>query len=294
MTGCSPATATASRSSSNASGSCASGTAAGGSARLVGEVGPPDGRLAGPVFQLLAQRYLDPGYAPEAVAIARHPAATIRRLAAEMARTAFEEEIEARRSVDRLGGAASRDDAGPAGLAARNAQGSSATRTASRPAAPCICFRCCSARSTCRAAGGANSPHPKPAPPGPKPAGRPEQVAPGKPAPGKSRSATRCLPRTPDPRPRGAALSHRQGVLLGRADRRARHDAHGHPNAGKGDPSPIARSYVYDRHSLELGDEYRRDNADVRRQGPTTGDYRVPRIIYSDAYSSETVPTPIS
>src|SRR5690349_17322673 len=77
------------------SGALASGMAAGGSACLVGEATLPDGRRAVPVFQLVARRYLDPCYAPEAVAeTCGVAAATIRRLAAEMARTAFEEEIE--------------------------------------------------------------------------------------------------------------------------------------------------------------------------------------------------------
>src|ERR1700758_2423991 len=77
------------------SGSLASGTAPGVAARLVGEAILPDGRRAVPVFQLIAERYLDPCYAPEAVAeTCGVPAATIRRLAAELARTAFEEQTE--------------------------------------------------------------------------------------------------------------------------------------------------------------------------------------------------------
>src|SRR5499427_5992115 len=77
------------------SGSLASGLAAGVSARLVGEASLPDGRRAVPVFQLVAERYLDLRYAPEAVAeTCGIPAKTIKRLAAEMARTAFEEAIE--------------------------------------------------------------------------------------------------------------------------------------------------------------------------------------------------------
>src|SRR5205085_8211728 len=50
------------------SGSLASGMAAGISARLVGEAVLPDRRRAVPVFQLVAERYLDPGHAPAAVA----------------------------------------------------------------------------------------------------------------------------------------------------------------------------------------------------------------------------------
>src|SRR5579864_3809613 len=64
-------------------------------ARVVGDAALPDGRRAVPVFQLLAQRYLDPRYAPEEVAATCGiPATTISKLAAEIGRVAFEEEIE--------------------------------------------------------------------------------------------------------------------------------------------------------------------------------------------------------
>src|SRR5579884_550374 len=64
-------------------------------AKVVGEATLPNGRRAVPVFQLLAERYLDPQYRPEAVAAACGiPAARIRALAAEIARIAFKEEIE--------------------------------------------------------------------------------------------------------------------------------------------------------------------------------------------------------
>src|SRR5205823_13472435 len=53
------------------------------------------GRRAVPVFQLVAERYLDPRYAPEAVApVCGIPVETIRRIASEIAETAFGEEIE--------------------------------------------------------------------------------------------------------------------------------------------------------------------------------------------------------
>src|SRR3546814_7087888 len=60
---------------------------------LVGDFTLPDGRRAVPVFQLLAERYLDPRYAPEAVADeCGIPAETIRRLAGELAHAARSEE----------------------------------------------------------------------------------------------------------------------------------------------------------------------------------------------------------
>src|SRR3984893_405389 len=51
-----------------ASGSLASSAATEVTARLVGDAALPDGRRAVPVFQLVAERYLDPRYAPAAVA----------------------------------------------------------------------------------------------------------------------------------------------------------------------------------------------------------------------------------
>lgn len=53
-----------------------------------------NGRKVVPSFQILAERYLDPQYAPEAVAEATGvPAESIRRIAAELAEVAFEQEI---------------------------------------------------------------------------------------------------------------------------------------------------------------------------------------------------------
>ncbi|MFC7300571.1 molybdopterin oxidoreductase family protein [Cognatiluteimonas weifangensis] len=61
---------------------------------VVGEYTLPDGRRAVPVFQLLAERYLDPQYAPEAVsARCGIPAATIRRIARELAQAAFDSKL---------------------------------------------------------------------------------------------------------------------------------------------------------------------------------------------------------
>jgi len=62
---------------------------------LMGEVTLPDGRVAMPSFQILAEQYLDPKYAPENVAETTGiSASTIKRIAAELARVAFEEATE--------------------------------------------------------------------------------------------------------------------------------------------------------------------------------------------------------
>ncbi len=61
---------------------------------MKGDFPGPNGGRCTPVFELLARKYLEPEYAPEAVAAETGVSAeTIRRLAAELARAAFEEEI---------------------------------------------------------------------------------------------------------------------------------------------------------------------------------------------------------
>ncbi len=171
-----------------------SGMTPGVAARLVGDAWLPDGRRAVPVFQLVAERYLDPAYAPEAVADACGiPAATIRRLAAEMAHAAFEEEIEL----------PCRGPTGPGGATKRCAAGrchcmrcaaSPRIRTASRPAALCICCRCCSARSMCPAAGATRRRTRSRVRPGRSPPASRSRLPPASRCPA-FRSATRCRPK---------------------------------------------------------------------------------------------------
>lgn len=62
--------------------------------RLLGEVKLSNGQTATPVFQLLAKRFLEPEYAPESAAkVTGIDAKTIKRIAAELAHTAFEQEV---------------------------------------------------------------------------------------------------------------------------------------------------------------------------------------------------------
>jgi anaerobic selenocysteine-containing dehydrogenase len=271
------------------SGSLASGMATGVSARLIGDALLPDGRRAVPVFQLVAERYLDPGYAPEAVAeTCGVPAATIRRLAAEMARAAFEEEIElAVPWTDWAGRRHETMRGRPVSLHAM--RGISAHSNG---------FQTCRALhllqmllGTIDVPGGwrYKSPHPKPAPPGPKPAGRPEQVAPGKPLPGI---------------PLGYPLAP-EDLLLDTEGRPFRIDkafswdapiaAHGMlqmviSNAWKGDPYPIDTLFMY---MANMAWNSAMNTAETMRmladKDPASGEYRIPRIIYSDAYYSEMV-----
>ena len=62
---------------------------------VVGDYVLPDGRKARPVFQLIVDRYLDPQYSPDAVSDrCGIPAATIRRIARELAAAAFDSTLE--------------------------------------------------------------------------------------------------------------------------------------------------------------------------------------------------------
>jgi sulfite dehydrogenase (quinone) subunit SoeA len=271
------------------SGSLASGMEAGVSARLAGDALLPDGRRAVPVFQLVAERYLDPRYAPDAVAeTCGIPAATIRRLAAEIAHTAFAEEIELPVPWTDWAGRRHQSMRGrPVSLHAM--RGISAHSNG---------FQTCRALhllqmllGTIDVPGGwrYKSPHPKPCPPGPKPVGRPEHIAPGKTLPGT---------------PLGYPLSP-EDLIIDADGRPARIDkafswdapiaAHGMmhmviANASKGDPYPIDTLFMY---MANMAWNSAMNTAETMRmltdKDAATGEYRIPRIIYSDAYYSEMV-----
>src|SRR5215813_200791 len=271
------------------SGSLASGLAAGVSARLVGEASLPDGRRAVPVFRLVAERYLDPRYAPEAVAeTCGIPPATIRRLAAEMAHAAFEEEIELPVPWTDWAGRRHQSMRGrPVSLHAM--RGISAHSNG---------FQTCRALhllqmllGTIDVPGGwrYKAPHPKPCPPGPKPVGKAEHLAPGKPLPGI---------------PLGYPLSPEDLIIdadgrPGRIDKAFSWDApiaaHGMmhmviANAWKGDPYPIDTLFMY---MANMAWNSAMNTAGTMRmltdKDSASGEYRIPKIIYSDAYYSEMV-----
>jgi anaerobic selenocysteine-containing dehydrogenase len=264
-------------------------TGAGTKVKLVGEARLPDGRRAVPVFQLIAERYLDPDYAPEAVAErCGVPAETIRRIAAEIAQVAFEEEIELPVSwTDWAGRRHATMRGRPVSFHAM--RGISAHSNG---------FHTCRALhllqiliGTIDVPGGwrYKSPHPKPCPPGPKPVGKPDQVMPGKPLPGI---------------PLGYPLSP-EDLIIDAAGRPFRIDkafswdapiaAHGMMqmvilNAWKGDPYRIDTLFMY-MANMAWNSAM---NAEQTMQMLTdkdaeTGDYKIPHIIYSDAYYSETV-----
>ena len=272
-----------------ASGALGNGMAADASVRLAGEAALPDGRRAVPVFQLVAERYLDSRYAPEAVAeTCGIPAVTIRRLAADLAHAAFEEQIELPVPWTDWTGRHHESMRGrPVSIHAM--RGISAHSNG---------FQTCRALhllqillGTIDVPGGwrYKSPHPKPCPPGPKPAGKPGQMEPGRPLTGA---------------PLGYPLSPEDLIIDGegrpmRIDKAFSWDApiaaHGMmqmviANAWKGDPYPIATLFMY---MANMAWNSAMNTAETIRmltdKDPVTGGYRIPRIIYSDAYYSEMV-----
>src|SRR6185369_9541279 len=143
-----------------------------------------DGRSARPVFAVMIERYLDEQYSAERAAeITGVSAATIKRIAAEMAHAAFKEQIElpvawtdwAGRKHDKMIGR-------PVSIHAM--RGISAHSNG---------FQTCRALHVLQMLLGAidtpgafryKSPYPRPCPPPIKPSGKAEQIIPGKPMPG--------------------------------------------------------------------------------------------------------------
>ena len=258
-------------------------------ASLKGDVTLPDGRRARPVFQLLAERYLDKQYAPGAVAEACGLSAdTIRRLAAELAHAAFEEEVVVE-------------------VPWTDWAGRHHERMIGRPVSM-HAMRGISAHSngfhTCRAIhllqillGSIDSPggfrykppFPRTIPPAVRPAGKSDQVMPGAPLPGPPLG----FPTGPED-----LLVDDDGTPL-RIDKAFSWDAplsvHGlmHlviTNAWKGDPYPVDVLFMYMANMAWNSAMNTSGTIDMLTdKDPDTGEYRIPRIIYSDAYYSEMV-----
>jgi anaerobic selenocysteine-containing dehydrogenase len=255
---------------------------------LSGRFDLPEGGTARPVFDLLLERYADPAYAPERAAeISGVPAETIRRLAAEIAHAAFAETV----TLD---------------VAWTDWAGRRHDKMIGRPVAM-HAMRGISAHSngfqTCRAihllqmllgaidTPGAfryKSPYPRPIPPPILPTGKPAQLAAGKPMP-------------------GPALGFPQGpedLLLDASGRPQRIDkafsweaplaAHGlmHAvirNAHDGDPYPIDVLFLYMANMAWNSSMDTAETIAMLTAKRPDGAYRIPKIIYSDAFFSETV-----
>ena len=256
---------------------------------LHGQAVLPDGRRARPAFELVARRCLQDRYSPEAAAAQTGIAvATIRRIAAEIAEAAFERGAPVEEPWTDSGGRRhARFPARPVAMHAM--RGVSAHSNG---------FHSCRALHILQlllgsvdAPGGwrYRPPCPRPIPATGRPAGRPGEVVPGQPLPGM---------------PLGFPAGPEQ--LLVEADGRAvRIDkafsweaplaVHGLlqnvvANAWRGDPYPIDTLFLFMANmAWNSAMNTPATMAMLADRDPASGAYRIPHIIYCDAYQSETV-----
>lgn len=257
---------------------------------LVGSYQLADGRCAVPAFQLMAERYLDERYAPEAVAQATGVSAdVIRRIADEIARVAFDEQIEldvawtdwAGRRQDKMIGRP---------VAMHAMRGISAHSNGFHTCRAIHLLQMLLGSIDCPGGFRHKPPFPKPIPPALKPAGRSDQVAPNTPLGGSPLG----FPKGPEdllvePDGTPSRIDHAfswENPL----------SAHGlmHmviTNAWKGDPYPIDTLMMFMANmswNSSMNTSGVIDMLTDRDQ--ETGEYRIPRIIYADAFFSEMVP----
>jgi anaerobic selenocysteine-containing dehydrogenase len=247
-----------------------------------------DGRRCTPVFQLVAQRYLDPSYSPDAVADrCGVPAETIRRTAAELAHVAFEQEIELPVAWTDWAGRRHETMKGRP-IAMHAMRGISAHSNG---------FQTCRAihmlqvlLGTVDVPGGwrFKPPFPKPPPPGPKPAGKDG---------GRPMTPLAGMPLGFVTAPEDLLVDGEGGPI--RIDKayswEAPLAAHGlmHTvirNAWKGDPYPIDTLLMYMANMAWNSSMNTGETMTMLTDTDGEGNYKIPFIIYSDAYYSETVP----
>ncbi len=254
---------------------------------LIGKYELQDGRSAVPAFQLLAERYMDERYSPDAVAeTCGLNAAGIRRIAAELAHVAFEETIEldvewtdwAGRKHDKIIGRP---------VAMHAMRGISAHTNGFHTCRAIHILQVLLGSVECPGGFRFKPPFPKPIPPGQKPAGK--TYAPGQPLGGMP------LGFTTGPED---LLLEADGSPV-RIDKAYTWEAplasHGlmHmviTNAWKGDPYPIDTLFMYMANMSWNSTMNTKGVMEMLTdEDPKTGEYKIPHIIYSDAYFSEMV-----
>src|SRR5690348_7286184 len=252
---------------------------------IAGEFTLPDGRRAVPAFQLIAERFLSDDYAPDNVAErCGVAAATIRRIAAELARTAFDEAIELP-------------------IAWTDSHGREHASMTGRPvsmhatrgiAAHANGFHTCRTLHVLQMLLGAidtpgsfryQPPYPKSAPPANRPATarKPDGTLNGNPLGYPVSPEDLLVDANGNPRRIDHAFSWAYPLA-----------AHGMlqsviRNAVNGDPHKIDTLFLF---MANMSWNSAMDTAHTRKllcERDANGEYRIPRIIYVDAYDSETV-----
>jgi anaerobic selenocysteine-containing dehydrogenase len=254
--------------------------------KLIGEFALPDGRRAVPVFQLLAERYLDESCAPDAVAgRCGIPAETIRRIAAELAHVAFAEEIVVEQPwTDWAGRRHERMVGRPVAMHAM--RGISAHSNGFHTCRAIHLLQCLLGAIDTPGSWRYKPPFPRPAPPGPKPAGK--TVAAGKPLGGMplgNPTGPEDLLVEADGTPKRIDKAYSWEAPL---------SAHGlmHMvvrNASAQDPYKIDTLFMYMSNMAWNSAMNTAGTAEMLAAKEADGSYRIPRIIYADAFASETV-----
>ncbi len=257
---------------------------------LVGQVTLPDGRKAVPSFQRLAERYLSDEYAPETVAeTCGISAETIRRIAAELADVAFEQTIEL--PIQWTDWAGRRHDKVIGRPVAMHAMRGISAHTNG--------FHTCRAihilqllLGTIDVPGGMRfkPPYPKALNSLPKPTGRRGHVQPNTPLAGPHLG----FPMSPDelladpdgnPQRIDKAFSWEAPLAIHGLMHMVIH------NAWKGDPYPIDTLFFYMANMAWNSSMNTAQTMEMLTDtDPETGNYKIPKIIYSDAFYSEMIP----
>ncbi|MCH9671705.1 MAG: molybdopterin oxidoreductase family protein [Gammaproteobacteria bacterium] len=255
---------------------------------LQGQYKLPDGRDARPAFEIMAERYLDPKYSPAAVAERTGLTADkIQAIAAEIAQVAFSETVVIEQPwTDALGRRHERMEGRPVSMHAM--RGISAHSNG---------FQTCRTLhlvqmllGTIDVPGGFRykPPFPKPIPPPQLPAGKPSQLGASTPMPGPPLG----FPAGPEdllvdangnPNRIDKAFSWEAPIA-----------AHGMmhtviANAVRGDPYPVDTLFMYMANMAWNSSMNTAGTIDMLTERGEDGEYKIPHIIYSDAYASETV-----
>jgi anaerobic selenocysteine-containing dehydrogenase len=256
---------------------------------LTGEFNLADGRKAVPVFQMMAERFLHDQYSPDAVAEkAGLKAGDIRRIARELAHAAFEEEITldipwtdwAGRRHDKMIGR-------PVSMHAM--RGISAHSNGFHTCRMLHILQMLLGSIDCPGGFRFKPPFPKPLPPPIRPAGKLGEVEPGKPLPGPPLGFTTgpedlLVDGVGEPLRIDKAYSWEAPLA-----------AHGMMhmvinNAAKRDPYGIDVLFMYMANMSWNSSMNVQGTLDaLTAKDPDSGEYVIPKIIYSDAYFSETV-----
>ncbi len=248
-----------------------------------------DGRKVTPSFELLAKKYLDEKYAPEAVAAETGVSAeTIRGLAAEIASAAFDNAIFIDQPWTDMNGE-SHDGYVGRPVSFHAMRGLSAHSNGFQTARALHMLQVLIGAVDCPGAFRFEPPYPKPVEAHPTPHGRAEHFGSNKPLSGPHLG----FPRGPED-----LLVDAEGKPQ-RIDKAFSWDApisaHGlmHmviANAHAGDPYPIDVLFLY---MANMAWNSSMNTAGVIKmledKDPATGAYKIPKIIYSDAYASEMV-----